>query len=78
MEKNIRTYIRLLGITHNEIILNMNVNDYNFNTIEWDQDTGDIILHEFDDDLDIPYYFEDIDEFTKIKIHDHLLRMCSL
>ena len=52
--------IRIFGIVSNEIEINLIVDNVLINTIEWYPEDGDIVLHIFDDDLDIEIYFSDM------------------
>lgn len=78
MKNDMKTFIRLLGITHNEIFINLQINEHYFDTIEWCKENDLIILHYFDEELDIQYEFDDLDKETKNNLHNHLFKLCSL
>ena len=82
MKKQVATLIKLLGITVNELVMDIELESYMINSIEWIPEDDKIILHiwfEVEDDegdfeLDIDFYTL-TDEDKKI-IYNTLAKLC--
>ncbi len=45
MKKKVANLIKILGITVNEIVIDIEVGDYKINSLEWVPETDKVILH---------------------------------
>jgi hypothetical protein len=45
MKKKVANLIKILGITVNEIVIDIEVGDYKINSLEWIPETDKVILH---------------------------------
>lgn len=73
MKKKVRDLIKILGIGANELILDIDLGDTVFNSIELNEELDLIILHKFEEeDLDYEYNFEDLDEEKQLIIYKNL------
>jgi hypothetical protein len=62
MKDKVKDIIKILGVGMNELILDIDLGDVTFNSIEWDENEGKVLLHIFeDDDYD---YFVDFDDLS--------------
>ena len=62
MKEKVRDLIKILGIGLCELVIDINVGDMTFNSIEWLEEEEVILLHIFDEeDMD---YFIDFDELS--------------
>lgn len=70
MKSKVRDIIKILGVGMNELILDMDLGDVTFNSIEWDEEGDKILLHIFEDD-DYDYYidFDDLNSEQQNKIY---------
>lgn len=75
MELKIKTLIIMLGITFDEIIIDLEVGEYKFDSIEWDRDLDEIFLHTFDEGLSIEYTFTSLTDDIQESIHNYLLKL---
>ena len=73
MKEKVRDLIRILGIGLYELVIDINVGDITFNSIEWVEDEEIILLHIFDDD-DMDYFidFEELSTENQIIIYKSL------
>ena len=68
MKSKIINLIVSIGMGLNELIFDFEIDNLIFNSIEWDPESDDILLHIFIEDKDIYCNFEGIDIDKQIKI----------
>lgn len=68
MKDKIINLIVSLGMGLNELIFDFEIDNLVFNSIEWEPESDDILLHIFIEDKDIYCNFEGIDIDKQIKI----------
>lgn len=56
----------------NELILDFPLSIGFYHTIEYDNNTNDVILHMFDFDYDYPFLFDDLYEEDKLRVYQIL------
>ena len=56
----------------NELILDFPLSIGFYHTIEYDNNTNDVILHMFDFDFDYPFLFDDLYEEDKLRVYQIL------
>ncbi len=62
MKNKVKDLILILGMGINELVIDINVGETTFNSIEWSPEEDKILMHIFEeDDLD---YFCDFEELT--------------
>jgi hypothetical protein len=73
MKEKVRDLIKILGIGLYELVIDINVGDMTFNSIEWLEKEEVILLHIFEDD-DIDYFidFEELSTEIQIIIYKNL------
>jgi len=73
MKEKVRDLIKILGIGLYELVIDINVGDMTFNSIEWLEEEEVILLHIFEDD-DIDYFidFEELSTENQIIIYKTL------
>ena len=70
MKNKVSSIIKILGIGFTELIMDFELELYDFNSIEYDEKSDKIYLHIFeDDDLDITYDFDDLSEDDQLSIY---------
>ena len=70
MKRKVATIIKILGIGLTELIIDLELDTYTFNSIEWVQSENKIYLHIFEeDDLDITYDFDDLSDDEQLSIY---------
>lgn len=72
MKKKVKELIRILGIGLNELVIEIKIGDVVFGSIEYIEESEQIILHKFEDELDYEFDFEDLDEEQQILVYKHL------
>jgi hypothetical protein len=73
MKNKIVQLIKILGIGTNELVIDINLECGNFETIEWNQEDDKIYLHIFEDeDIDITFDFEELSEEDQLKLYQIL------
>ncbi len=75
MKSKIKALIVVLGITFDEIVVELQIDEYRFDSIEWDRDLDEIYLHTFERNLSIEYNLEAIEEEVQEQIYNHLLKL---
>ena len=75
MKSKIKALILMLGITFDEIVVEIQIDEYRFDSIEWDRDLDEIFLHTFEKNLSIEYNLESIEPEVQEELHNHLMRM---
>jgi hypothetical protein len=70
VKEKVKEIINILGVGYNEIVTDLNIDGFIFNSIEWDEEEDKILLHMFEDD-DYDYFvdFDDLEEESKQKIY---------
>ena len=64
-----------MGITHDEVVIDITIDDLKFNTIEWRRKGNQVILHKFiDNDLEIEFNYDELPKKIKKEIYLFLLR----
>jgi hypothetical protein len=73
MKEKVRDLIKILGIGLYELVIDINVGDMTFNSIEWLEEEEVILLHIFEDD-DVDYFidFEELSTENQIIIYKTL------
>lgn len=70
MREKIINLIKILGVGLNEIVIEINLDCGNFETIEYNPEDDSLVLHIFqDEDLDITFDFDDLDEEDQRKVY---------
>ena len=68
-KKRLISIIKYLGITFDEVVIDIIVEGMNFNSIEWRRDTNQIILHKFIEELDYEIDFDELPSKIKKQIY---------
>lgn len=71
MKKELIRIIKISGIEINELVVEMKIDGYTFNSVELTEDER-IILHKFDGDLDFETEWEDIPTKQQLEIINFL------
>lgn len=66
--------VKYLGITFDEVLVDITIEDVIFNSIEWRREDNQIILHKFINDLDYEFNYDEMSKGLKKKIYLFLLR----
>lgn len=69
MKNKVKDLIKILGIGLSEIVIDLELSEVVFNSIEWDEESDRVILHKFEDDLDYEFDFEDLTEQNQLEIY---------
>jgi len=69
MKKKVKDLIKILGIGLNELVIDINLDEVTFNSIEWDEENNKIILHKFEDDLDYEFDFEELTDDQQMMVY---------
>lgn len=70
MRNEVIKLIKILGIGLNEIVIEFNLECGNFETIEYNPEDDSLVLHIFqDEDLDITFDFDDLDEEDQKQVY---------
>lgn len=73
-KKKLVSLIKYLGITIDEVVVDIILDDVIFNSIEWRRKSNQIILHKFVDDLDYEFNYDELPKKLKDQIYLFLLR----
>jgi hypothetical protein len=76
-KKRLISIIKYLGITFDEVVIDIIVEGMNFNSIEWRRDTNQIILHKFIEELDYEIDFDELPSKIKKQIYLFLLLLLN-
>jgi hypothetical protein len=69
MKRKIIKIIRILGIGHHELVMDLETKYGTFNSIEWIKPENKVWLHMFsDDDFQLSFDFDDLDDEDKYLI----------
>ena len=75
MKKKLISLIKILGITQDEVIIDIDVLETTFNTIEWRRKGNQVILHKFlEGDIEIEFNYDELPKKMKKEIYLFLLR----
>ena len=75
MKKKLISLIKILGITQDEVILDIDILETTFNTIEWRRKGNQVILHKFlEGDIEIEFNYDELPKKMKKEIYLFLLR----
>ena len=70
MKKKLISIVKLLGITFDEVILDISLEDISFDSIEWRREEKKIILHKFvDDEFDYEFNYDDLPNKIKKDVY---------
>ena len=72
MKNKVIEIIRILGVGLNEIVFDFEIDDVQFNSIEWVPEDNSVRVHIFHDDFDYHFDFDGIDIDKQIKIYRKL------
>jgi len=73
-KSNLVSLIKYLGITIDEVVIDIILDDVIFNSIEWRKKSNQVILHKFVDDLDYEFNYDELPKKLKDQIYLFLLR----
>ena len=73
-KKNLVSLIKYLGITIDEVVVDIIVDEVVFNSIEWRRKGNQVILHKFIDELDYEFNYDELPKKLKKQIYLFLLR----
>jgi hypothetical protein len=75
MSKNkLVSLVKYLGITFDEVVVDIILEDVIFNSIEWRKKGNQVILHKFIEDLDYEFNYDELPKRLKKEIYLFLLR----
>jgi len=75
MKKKLISLIKILGITQDEVIIDIDILETTFNTIEWRRKGHQVILHKFlEGDIEIEFNYDELPKKMKKEIYLFLLR----
>lgn len=60
--------IKILGIGIKELVIDIELSEFTINSIEYDKKNDNVLVHIFNDNLDIMYEFDGLCEKDKLKI----------
>lgn len=73
-KKKLVSLIKYLGITFDEVVVDIIVDEVIFNSIEWRRKGNQVILHKFIDELDYEFNYDELPKKLKKQIYLFLLR----
>ena len=73
-KKNLVSLIKYLGITIDEVVVDIIVDEVVFNSIEWRRKGNQVILHKFIDKFDYEFNYDELPNRLKKEIYLFLLR----
>jgi hypothetical protein len=75
VKKKLISLIKILGITQDEVIIDIDILETTFNTIEWRRKGNQVILHKFlEGDIEIEFNYDELSRKLKKEIYLFLLR----
>jgi hypothetical protein len=74
MKNELITLIRVLGITSDEVFINIIIGDVKFESIEWRRKGNQVILHKFIDTNDLEFNYDELSKILKREVYLFLLR----
>lgn len=73
-KKKLVPLIKYLGITIDEVVVDIILDDVIFNSIEWRRKGNQVILHKFIEDMDYEFNYDELPKKLKSQIYLFLLR----
>lgn len=73
-KKKLVSLIKYLGITFDEVVVDIIVDEVIFNSIEWRKKGNQVILHKFIDKFDYEFNYDELPKKLKKQIYLFLLR----
>jgi len=73
-KKNLVSFVKYLGITIDEVVVDIIVDEVIFNSIEWRKKGNQVILHKFIDKFDYEFNYDELPKKLKKQIYLFLLR----
>jgi hypothetical protein len=72
MKDKVIVLIKVLGMGFNELVIDIDLGELVFNSIEWDKEEDCILLHIFEDDIDYTIDFEDLTDKQQYSVYRQL------
>lgn len=73
-KKNLISLVKYLGITFDEVVVDIMLDEVIFDSIEWRRKSNQIILHKFINELDYEFNYDELPNKLKKEIYLFLLR----
>jgi len=73
-KKKLISIVKYLGITFDEVVVDIILDEVSFNSIEWRRNGNQIILHKFIDEFDYEFNYDEMPKKIKKEIYLFLLR----
>jgi|688.fasta_scaffold168725_4 hypothetical protein len=73
-KKNLVSLIKYLGITFDEVVVEIVIDEVIFDSIEWRRKGNQVILHKFIEDLNYEFNYDELPNKLKKEIYLFLLR----
>lgn len=73
-KKKLISIVKYLGITFDEVVVDIVLAEVSFNSIEWRRKGNQIILHKFIDEFDYEFNYDEMPKQIKKEIYLFLLR----
>ena len=73
-KKKLVSIVKYLGITIDEVVVDIIVDEVVFNSIEWRRKGNQVILHKFIDKFDYEFNYDELPNRLKKEIYLFLLR----
>jgi hypothetical protein len=73
IRKKVSNLIKVIGKGLYEIVIDISLSIYDFNSIELNKLNNKIIIYSFNDNLEFSIDFDDLDEIDKLIIYNTLL-----
>ena len=73
-KKKLVSLVKYLGITFDEVVVEIILDEVIFDSIEWRRKGNQIILHKFIEDLDYEFNYDELPKKLKKEIYLFLLR----
>lgn len=73
-KKKLVSLVKYLGITLDEVVVSIILDEVIFDSIEWRRKGNQIILHKFIEDLDYEFNYDELPNKLKKEIYLFLLR----
>lgn len=74
IRKKVRILIKTLGMSFNELVINLPLSVDEFDSIEWDNTSRKIYLHIFNEDLEFSTDFDDLSDEDKLEVYNILYK----
>lgn len=73
-KKKLVSIVKYLGITFDEVVVDIILDEVEFNSIEWRRKGNQIILHKFIEEFDYEFNYDELPKKLKKEIYLFLLR----